>query len=37
MRRRRWRIDKEQFTEFLAGAAALIMVEACWIAFLLKL
>lgn len=37
MKGKRWRLNRERFGEFLAGVAALIIVEACWIALLLKL
>lgn len=37
MKRKKYRLNKEKFREFLAGVASLIIVEACWIALLLKL
>ena len=36
-RRKKYRLNKEKFTEFLAGLACIAIVEACWITFLLNL
>ena len=35
--RRRYRLNKEKFTDFLAGVALIIGIEAAWIAILIKL
>lgn len=35
--RRRYRLNKEKFTDFLAGVALIIGIEAVWIAIFLKL
>lgn len=34
---KKYRLNREKFREFLAGVAALLIVEGCWIALLLKL
>lgn len=34
---KKYRLNREKFKEFLAGVAALLIVEGCWIALLLKL
>lgn len=36
-RHKKYRLNKEKFTEFLAGLACIAIVEACWITFLLNL
>lgn len=37
MRTKKYRLNKEKFTDFLAGVAAIIGIDACFIALLLKL
>ena len=34
---KKYRLNKEKFTEFLAGVVMLVIVEACFITLLLKL
>lgn len=37
MRKRKVRINREKFTDFLAGVAMAVIIDACFIAILLKL
>lgn len=35
--KKKYRLDKEQFIEFLCGLVSLLAIEACFFALLLKL